>query len=34
MASEEKENGSENNHTITFPSNTSHKYLSIELLAP
>ena len=33
MASEETENGSENNLTITFPSNTSHKSLSTELLA-
>ena len=34
MASEETENGSENNLTIAFPSNTSHKSLSTELLAP
>ena len=33
MASEETENGSENNLTITFLSNTSHKSLSTELLA-
>ena len=31
MASEETENGSENNFTITFPSHTSHKSLSTEL---
>ena len=38
MASEEtekgSENGSKNNLTITFPSNTNHKSLSTELLAP
>ena len=34
MASKETENGSENNLTITFLSNTSHKSLSTELLAP
>ena len=34
MASEETENGSENNLTITFPLNTSHKYVSMEQLAP
>ena len=34
MASEETENGSENNLTITFPSSTTHKSLSNELLAP
>ena len=34
MASEETENGSENNLIITFLSNISHKYLSTELLAP
>ena len=34
IASEETENGSENNLTITFLSNTSHKSLSTELLAP
>ena len=33
MASEETENGSDNNLTITFPSNTSHKSLPTELLA-
>ena len=33
MASEEIENGSENNLTITLPSKTSHKSLSTELLA-
>ena len=32
MASEETENGSENNLTITFLSNTSHKSLSTELM--
>ena len=32
MASKETENGSENNLTITFPSNTSHTPLSTELL--
>ena len=34
MASEETENSSENNLTIIFPSNTSDKSLSTELLAP
>ena len=34
MASEETENGSESNLTITFPLNTNHKPLSTELLAP
>ena len=34
MASEETENGSESTLTITFPSNTNHKPLSTELLAP
>ena len=34
MASKETENGLENNLTTTFPSNTSHKSLSTELLAP
>ena len=34
MASEETENSSENNLTITFLSNTSHKSLSTEPLAP
>ena len=34
MASEETENSSENNLTITFPSNTSHEFPSAELLAP
>ena len=34
MASEETENGSENNLTITFLLNTTHKSLSTELLAP
>ena len=34
MASEETENSSENNPTITFSSNTSHKSLSTEVLAP
>ena len=34
MASEETENGSENDLTITFPSNTSYKLLSNDLLAP
>ena len=34
MASGETENDSENNLTITFPSNTSNKSLSTELLAP
>ena len=34
MASEETEHGSENNLTITFPSNTSHKSFSTEVLAP
>ena len=34
MASEETENSSENNLTITFASNTSHKSLSTELLEP
>ena len=34
MASEETENGSENNITITFLSDTSIKSLSTELLAP
>ena len=34
MASEETENGLENNFIITFPSNTSHKSLSNELFAP
>ena len=33
MASKETENGSENNLTMTFPSNTSHKSLFTELLA-
>ena len=30
LASKETKNGSENNLTITFPSNTSHKSLSTE----
>ena len=34
MASEETENGSENNLTITFPSSTSRKPLFTELSAP
>ena len=34
MESEETENGYENNLTITFLSNTSHKSLSTELLTP
>ena len=34
MASEETENSSENHLTITFSSNTSHKSLPTELLAP
>ena len=34
MASEETENGLENDLIVTFPSNTSHKSLSTELLAP
>ena len=34
MASEETENGLENNLTIVFSSNTSHKSLSTELMAP
>ena len=34
MTSEETENGSENNLTITIPSITSHKLFSTELLAP
>ena len=34
MASEEAENGSENNLTIKFTSNTSYKSLYVELLAP
>ena len=33
MPSEEMENGSENNLTITISLNTSHKSLSTELLA-
>ena len=33
MASEETENGSESNLTITFPHNTGHKSFSTELLA-
>ena len=33
MVSKETENGSENNLAITFPSNTSHKSISTELLA-
>ena len=32
MASDETENSLESNLTITFPSNTSHKSLSTELL--
>ena len=34
MASEETGNSSENNLTVAFSSNTSHKSLSTELLAP
>ena len=34
MASKETENGSENNLSMTFLPNTSHKSLSTELLAP
>ena len=34
MASEETENGLENNFIITFTSNISHNSLSMELLAP
>ena len=34
MVSKETENGSENNLATTFPSNTSHKSLSAEVLAP
>ena len=33
MASEETENGSESNLTITFPPNTSDRSFSTELLA-
>ena len=33
MASEETDNDSGNNLTITFPSNTNHKSLFIKLLA-
>ena len=33
MASEETNNVLENNLTITFPSNTSHKSLSTELIS-
>ena len=34
LASKETVNGLENNLTISFPSNISHKSLSTELLAP
>ena len=34
MASKETGNSSENNFTMAFPSNTSHKSLSTKLLAP